>query len=77
MKLNKETKINIELSKDEVKSILIRHLISNGDVPRTVDLESVLINDIKEIETILGADVHDCDYIEHFNGIKLDVKTKK
>ena len=78
MEINKESKVSIKITKEEVKQAVFEFLSRYGKIPsdEKVDKDSIVINDIKKIVTEPGADVHDCDYYEHFDGIELIYKIK-
>jgi len=78
MEINKETKVSIKLTKDEVKQAVFEFLSRYGNMPleEKVDKDSIIMNDIKKRVAEPGMDIHDCDYYEHFDGIELIYKIK-
>jgi hypothetical protein len=78
MEINKETKVSIKLTKDEVKQAVFEFLSRYGKISLSeeVDKDSITLNDIRKRVAEPGMDVHDCDYYEYFDGIELIYKTK-
>lgn len=69
-----KTNSQFKLSKDEIKDILVKHLMKTGHITGDVDMKDVTMEDIVKTEMIPGFDPHDADYVERFDGLKLTVK---
>jgi hypothetical protein len=78
MEMNRETKVSIKLTKDEVKQAVFEYLFRYGKISSSeeVDKDSITLNDIKKRVAEPGGDVHDCYYHEYFDGVELIYKTK-
>jgi hypothetical protein len=77
MEINKEKKVVIRLTKEDVKDALIGYLTSLGHIPvdDKVDNDSIVMTDLKKTVASPGADIHDCYYDEYFDGIEFIYKT--
>lgn len=73
MEIEKKTTIKEKFNKEQVKTILFRHLMLSEQI-ENVELENVSIKDITRTALELGGDVHYADSIEYFDGIELTIQ---
>lgn len=78
METEKKITIKIKLNKEEVKDIVLTHLMRNEQALKVesqkIKMENVLIQDIKRTAVEQGGDIHDADYIQYFDGIELIIQ---
>lgn len=58
------------LTPNEVKDIVVKHLMKLGHIKGDVDMDKVIMSDITNTRTEPGGDPHDAYYIEYFDGLK-------
>lgn len=73
MESNTYTQKSFKLSAQEVKDIVVKHLIKSGHIKGDVDMSKIYMSDITKTEVEPGADPHDVYYYEVFNGIKITI----
>jgi hypothetical protein len=73
MEIERKTTIKAKFNKEQVKVILIKHLMLMEQIDN-VELENVSIKDITKTVVEQGGDVHDADYIQYFDGIELTIQ---
>ena len=71
MKTN--TTQEFRLNPNEVKDILVRHLMKSGHIKGDVDMDKVAMSDLTKTRTEPGGDPHDAYYIEYFDGLKITI----
>lgn len=59
------------LTPNEVKNIVVNHLMKLGHIKDDVDMDKVIMSDITKTRTEPGGDPHDAYYIEYFDGLKI------
>ena len=58
------------LTPNEVKDIVVTHLVKWGHIKGDVDMDKITMSDITKTRTEPGGDPHDAYYIEYFDGLK-------
>ena len=61
------------LTPNEVKDIIVKHLMKLGHIKGDVDMDKVIMSDITKTRTEPGGDPHDAYYIEYFDGLKITI----
>jgi hypothetical protein len=77
MEINRETKVSINLSKEEVTIAVFEYLNRYGKIPldEKIDKDSIIVNDVKKRVQEPGGDIHDCYWHEYFDGVEVTYKT--
>lgn len=73
MEIERKTTIRVKFNKEQVKDILIRHLMLVEQI-ENVELKNISIKDITKTVVEQCGDVHDADYIQYFDGIELTIQ---
>lgn len=63
-----------KLSREEVKDIIIKHLMKTGHIKGDVDMDKIQMDSLIKTYTEPGGDPHDAYYYEVFDGIKIKVE---
>lgn len=68
-----KTTNKIKFTKEEIKDILVVHLMKNGYLKGDVDMKDIQMEEVKITKVEPGADIHDAYYVEYFDGIELKI----
>lgn len=69
------TQKSFKLSVHEIKDIVVKHLMKSGYIEGDVNMDKVVMSDIKKTRMELGGDLHDAYYIEYFDGLKFTINS--